>query len=115
MKKTFEDLWDKQGQVLDKASRSRFRSSSTVTIQLVALWEIFSGDFSPVAKKQLGISFLVSPKSIDRITEELLSPKHNVICINDGDGTEDSEFDSLKQIVQDAFSKKLPEKSSFES
>lgn len=114
LKKTFEELWDKQGRILDETSRSRFRSSSIVTDQLVMLWAMFRGDFSPAAKDQLGRAFVISSKSIEYITDELLSPKHNVICINDGEGTEDSAFDDLKQRVQDAFSKKLPEKSSFE-
>lgn len=114
LKKTYADLWEKQGRALDETSRSKFRGSDNNTNHLVTLWMLFSGDFSPVARDQLGIPFSISSESIDRITDELLSPKHNVICINDGADTEDAKFDALKQRIQDAFSKKLPEKSSFE-
>lgn len=114
LKKTFQDLWDKQGQVLDETSRNKFRSSSNITNQLVALWALFSGDFYPVSKKLLGVHFQVTSDSIERIQEELCSPKHNVICLNDDERILDSEFDSLKQRIIDAFLIKLPDKSSYE-
>ena len=59
-------------------------------------------------------AYNVKSITIEHILEELNSPKHNVICINDGDSTDAAAYDNLKGIILDAFSKKLPEKSSFE-
>ena len=75
---------------------------------------LFSGDFSPATKDQLGINLLASKDTIDRFTEELLIPKYNVICFNDGTAMESEEFEIIKKRTLDAFAKKLPEKSSFE-
>jgi len=114
LKKAFVDLWNNQGKVLDETSKSRFRSSNNITDQLVALWMLFSGDFSPTTRDQLGKLFLASPDSVERFTEELLTPKYNVICYNDGAAVESEEFDEIKKRILDAFAEKLPEKSSFE-
>ena len=114
LKQTFEDLWNRHPELLDETSRKKFRDSSKNTNQLVALWTLFSGNYYPVRKDQIGTSSLVTSETIERITKELLFPKHNVICINDGDNTENSEFEKLKQIILETFSQKLPEKSTFE-
>ena len=114
MKNTFADLWNEHRELMDQTSRSKFRDSTNYTIQLVTLWMLFSGDFCPVRNDQLGVAYNVKSITIEHILEELNSPKHNVICINDGDSTDAAAYDNLKGIILDAFSKKLPEKSSFE-
>lgn len=115
LKRTFEDLWSKHKNLMDQTSRSRFRDSSNCSIHLVTFWMLFSGDFYPVTRNQLGKYFSITSGSVNRIVEELLSPKHNVICLNDDSNwTEDNLFNNLQQIILDAFSKKLPDKSSYE-
>ena len=112
LKHTFEDLWGKQHELMDKTSRSRFRATSNVTIQLVTLWMLFSGDFYPA--KNIGYFSNLTSKSINGIVNKMLSSDYKVLCINDGDPTKAAEYEYIKAKLLEAFNKKFPEKSSFE-
>ena len=112
LKQTFADLWDRQNELLDQTSKSRFRTNSNVTIQLVTLWMLFSGAFYPA--KNIGYFTTLTSNSIEGAVNVLLSSDYKVVCLNDSDSTEESEFEFLKAKVLEAFSKKFPEKSSYE-
>ena len=114
LKKTYEDLWSKKVEVMDRTSRSKFRDNNGVTNQLVALWMIFSGDFYPIKRRDLEDMYVISTKTIQSAINALNASQHYVLCLNDGEKTESSEFENLKQSILEALAKKFPDKSSFE-
>ena len=110
LKSTFIEIWEKERNVLDKTSRSRFRNNENVTQWLIKNWQFMKGQFEPISPKYTEYYGLGS--AIADITKDIKENKHKVICINDTDMNYD--FEKAKSEVIRAFEEKFPRKCSYE-
>jgi hypothetical protein len=110
LKRTFETVWCYSEETLRATSENRFRSISDVNQYLFRYWQLASGDFIPYAPFNKCKCYDITMQNIENIIKTLLSKKITEICLNDTDETTDSYFEK----IQGAFTKKFPQKSSFE-
>ncbi len=111
VRSTFEEIWSKEEAVLKKMSCHRFRSSEDVTHYLFREWQKLSNNFTPQNILRDFSYFEVGAEN-KKLFQTIRKQKKKIICINDQKiGT---DFERVKQDVQDAFAAILPEVSSFE-
>lgn len=114
-KKTFEELWDKEYEILDNTCSHKFRETSDVNQWVFKEWQIASGNFIPRSVK-FGATFYIDRDGIkikSQILKCITKQKVNIVAINDGPMS-DTEFKNLIEDLKKAFEKIMPEKSSFE-
>lgn len=109
-KKFFELVFDTEPDLLKRISSHRFRQKDDINHWLIRYWQICTGNFSP-RSTNFGNYYDIS-NELSEVIEEIHSPKHSIICINDGEGVIDFENDKLKLI--ESFEKRYPKKSCFE-
>lgn len=111
LKSTYEELWEKEYEIIHKTCCSKLRTKDVVTSYCVRDWQIFSGNFYP--KKLIGRNFHTATMTYDNAAIEYLRrQKGKTVCLNDTEDEQD--FAQHKEMLIDAFEKLLPEKSSFE-
>lgn len=112
LKKTFYKVWELEKELLELTSKSKFKKSSDVNQFLFKWWQILEGEFNPRSyrrAKNISIwKFDDALQAAGIISRSAL----DMICINDhlSDGT----FGKSKSVIDDAFEKLFPSKSSFE-
>ena len=111
LKSTFEEVWKKEPEVLEKASITKFREVSDVSQLVMKLWQQYSGKFVPTSTSNLGKFFILSDENKE-LYKFLENPDKKMVCINDGEYVEN--FDKVKKELQEALDKRLGEKSKFE-
>lgn len=110
LKSTMEEVWQAEGELLDKVSRNRFRSDSDLNQWVMNYWQIAKGTFYPMPTS-VGRMFDVS-RDMDRVTQAIRNRSMKMLCANDSEKV--SDFESLRRQLTEAFDAVLPEKSSFE-
>ena len=100
-KQTFREIWDREGEILERACSHRFREATDVSDRLMTFWQIAEGR-----------KYTVTNDQIEPVLEEIKNRKHQILCINDAYGG--NQFEKIKQQIIDAFEEILPEKSGFE-
>jgi len=115
LKSTFEELWSKEYDVLEKTMQSRFRSCSDVSQYLFRYWQLASGKFSPISMSDTAY-LEITPQAMEdgSIEKALLSQTYSMVCLNDSEEITDSNFEYHKKRLIDYFETLLPQKSSFE-
>ncbi|MCD7712678.1 MAG: Stealth CR1 domain-containing protein [Firmicutes bacterium] len=111
LKSTFNEVWSKEGDVLDATCMHKFRVLSDVNQWLIQEWQYCTGSYYP---RDINIGLRCSNESkedVNKTTEMIVNGKYKLICAND-DGIED--FDYFKERLIGAFEQILPEKSGFE-
>ena len=113
LKSTFEEVWEKEGEALTEITSHRFRESLDLNQWLFENWQICSGNFHP-RKAKIGKSFTITDEDQQnkKVYNAIATGKYKLVCINDM--VIDSDFETKKKELIDAFEKLLPEKSSFE-
>ncbi len=111
LKKTFQEVWELEEELLRKTLKSRFRSKEDVTIWLFRYWRLMKGEFYPAPKIGERFSFSDNEKKNALIYNAIKKQKYRVICVNDEDNI---DFEAEKRKLKEAFEHILPEKSSFE-
>ena len=112
-KKTFEDVWEKEFYLLDRACQHRFRDSTDVSSRLFSFWQIAGGDFYPRSPKVGAYHAICNDtEKIKRICLTVEEKRCKVVCLNDE--YNGNEFDNVKATLIKSFSKIYSEKSSFE-
>ena len=109
LKSTFETVWEKYEEELDKTCRSRFRSVSDVNQWLFKYWQIVSGSFFP-QWINYGITYGINETR--RLQADLTTRRKKLICLQDVEGM--SDITRLKEEVINIFHQHFPDKSSFE-
>lgn len=110
-KSTFEEIWNKEGDLLKEMSTHRFRDKGDVTPYLFREWQKLSNQFVPKnIQKQFGYFNIASENK--KLLQTIRQQKKKIICINDQ--KIGAEFERVKQELQEAFGAILPEVSSFE-
>lgn len=112
LRKTFEEVWDKEQETLHKTCLNRFRDKRDVNQWIFRYWQFMKGDFFPISSK-IGQTY-----SLTNCNEEIFSVmKKNIykmICINDNDKDKIKNFELEKNNLVSIFEEIFPEKSSFE-
>lgn len=115
-KKTYETLWEKEFDILDKTCRNKVRNFKVDVNQwLMKNWQIASNNFYPKSKKT-GI-YITIEKMNDaiKVSKILNSKKYKFLCINDhlkiGDKIKEDE---IIEFIKKELENKFYEKSSFE-
>lgn len=114
-KKTYEEVWAAEPDILNKECLEPFRTSTGVSDWLIESWSIAKGAFYPQSKKY-GRAFKaqdITPRNLDQVISYITNHKGKLTCINDGDIPEDF-FNEASSRLKDAFDEILPNKSSFE-
>lgn len=112
LKSTFEEVWKANPDILRSTCMSRFRTNEDVNQWLFRYWHLAKGEFSPSNVLARSNYFEISKETIDSICEAIIQKKFKQICLNDDDGITD--FHVLSGKIQNALTKILPQKSSFE-
>ena len=112
LKSTFEEVWKKDSELLDFASSNKFRTPYDVSQSIFRYRQLATGKFHPVTKVSRG-KFIGLSDDNSVLVRELLTPRYNMICINDSPSIVD--FENAKREIVAAYEKKLPQKSCFES
>lgn len=110
LKSTMELVWEKEKDVLERTSASRFRNPSDTNIWLFKYWQIASGEYA-IGNPKLGGGFYLDNAEAD-LWNFLNSGKYKIMCINDGYDIKDEE--KVMQEFIAAMENLLPEKSAFE-
>ncbi|PIO82027.1 capsule biosynthesis protein CapG [Pediococcus damnosus] len=109
LKSTFNKVWDKEFELLNRTSMNKFRTSEDVNQWLMRYWQIESDEFVPQSGK---LGYFLTLNEIDKVTHILNHSKKKVLCINDDSSVinYEAKITSLKDLMK----KKFPNKSSFE-
>ena len=110
-KSTFEELWQKEPEVLNETATHRFRSDRDVTPYLFREWQKLKGNFV-AANVQKHLGYFNVDNDNSKLKKTLAKQSKKVVCINDANCP--IEFDRVKAELIEAFSQILPDKCSFE-
>lgn len=113
LKKTIEEVWTKEPEILGETLKSRFRSVNDVSQYLFRYWDLARGNFYPTSSKKLGRPYNLGLNS--PVFDAIKTQAHNMICLQDTEECDSEEnFVLIRNRLIDAFEMILPEKSSFE-
>ena len=110
LKKTFEEVWAAEPQLLDSTCRDRFRTAANVNQWVCLWWQVASGNFEPAIVDNVVAG--VTEGNVESLCRIIENQNHDYICINDPE--EDVDVEDLSARLKKAFETILPEKSSFE-
>lgn len=112
LKSTFETIWDLESDLMNEVSSHKFRDSKDVNQYLMRYWQLASGKFSPISIMKQGRTYHLTDDNIEQSIDMIKNSTYKMCCINDTALI--SDFESVKQKVNQALAEKFPEKSSFE-
>lgn len=112
LKSTFEELWDREYEVLDSTCSNKFRTGNDINQQLPKYKQLVEGKFSP-RSPYIGKTYNFTNNNED-IVQAIINQKFKLICINDNDSNPIEDFNKQTIIVKSAFEQIFPEKSAFE-
>ena len=110
LKSTYEEVWEKEAEYMDKISYNKFRSHLDVNQYVFRYWDLARGNFAPYSMKTGYYS--VNKNTVNLCADDIKNSKSFMVCVNDGGDNEN--FESNKKIIKDTFEHKFPEKCSFE-
>lgn len=114
-KSTFQEVWDKEYELLNTACKNKFRSKSDISHWVFRDWNLVKGNFYPRAcyhNKSYPLHN-EDDTELTTIVKDIIHHKHTLICMND-DVTDENYFNVASNMLLDAFETALPNKSSFE-
>lgn len=111
LKSSFLDLWDKEGEILNKVCMNKFRDARDVNIYIFRLWNLLKGEFVPGNIFKMGHAFFIHEDN-KKIYKAIKEQKYKVICLNDDCTNE--VFNNVKDKIKSSFAEILPEKSVYE-
>lgn len=111
-KSTLNKVWNEVPEILEEASKPKFRNYYTVNLSLQRYWELVNNDFHPVDKRKWGENFEFKIQGYKKAVDFILNQKKPIVCLNDHPNMKN--FDEVKTKINAALFKLLPEKSSFE-
>lgn len=111
LKDTFDTLWAEEQEALDASCRNRFRTLTDLPQWLMRYEQLATGQFAPVAMRDMGLSKLTDDNSSE-IAEMILSGIYSVLCINDNNEIKNTE--QVRKSLLEACHALLPNKSAYE-
>lgn len=109
LKSTFSEVWEKEGDYLDKVCQNKFRSREDVNQYIFRYWQFGKGTFEPGMRSSYSV---LIRKDNQEFLDLIYKQKYKLLCLNDVDNSID--FEKCKIEINRAFEYILPEKSSFE-
>ena len=111
LKRTYEELWEKEADILEATTMHRFRGKDDVSQRLLREWQKQKGDFIPTnthrSFRYIDVTD-ISDKNLDIIRKQ----KKKMICLNDSDY--DFDFKKHRSAWLGALDSIMPDPSSFE-
>ncbi len=112
LKSTFEEIWQKEKDEVEKTTSHKFRHCEDVNQYIFSLWEICKNNFKPKSVNRTRYIQVDRSNYMEAI-KMIQSERYNTFCLNDGiDTKEDSEIIIPK--IKRAFAEVLGEKSGYE-
>ena len=113
LKSTYDEIWEKEYELMDQTSRHRFRDFKLDVNQwLIKEWQIASGNFWP-RSIAIGKNIPIRDKDTAISAAKIIkNKKYKLICVNDH--VENKDPSDLIKIVNEAFEVLYPNKSEFE-
>ena len=107
-KSTLVNLWQIEGETLDRTSRNKIRNYEVDVNQYICqYWHIESNQFYPISRN---FGETINLHQIDRL-ESIFKDKHKkLLCVNDEVDFKEENIIRFKEILQERY----PEKSAFE-
>lgn len=115
LKPTFDEIWEKEYDILDKTCMNKFRTCYDVNQWVFREWQLASGKFIPCSPFK-GHAYFGDRDGKDiflKAAEDIKKKKYKIISINDC-AMSDSEFIRYRDAVNSAFHTILSERSAFE-
>ena len=109
LKNTFEQIWEKYGDELDKTCKHRFRCSQDLLQWVFKYWQLVSGQFFP---QWINFGKTYGIQDLKRVEKDVSLKRYKVVCLQDCENVKD--ISDLKESVIRVFQKEFPGKSSFE-
>ena len=107
---TFEELWEKEGELFLRVSANRYRGEGDITPYLFREWQKLSGNFTPANVKR-GFRYFDVRDEEEKILKTIRKRKAQIICINDSCV---AEWQDRKVQMLEAFEEILPDSCSYE-
>lgn len=111
LKETFKEVWEKEFEILDETSKSKFRQITDVNQYIFQLWQVYSGKFTPKSCKKTGKFFNLSDDN-NELFYYIDNQLCEEICINDSNLS--INYEKTKKELIEHFERILPDKCSFE-
>lgn len=111
LKSTFNEVWEKEYELLDKTCCSRFREDTNVSQYLMRYWQLATGKFYPRNICRKAGYYDLGENNMEEIIETIEEQKKDIIVLNDGNV---ANFEEQKHRLQVTFDKILPNKSIYE-
>lgn len=109
-KSTFDEVWEKEREILEEVSQCKFREGKGVNIWLFRYWQLVIGNFYP---RRINFSKYYLMRDDNQATiDEIKKKKYKMICLNDNANLHNYEREKKK--IDDMFEVMFPNKSSFE-
>lgn len=112
-KSVFEEVWNKEYEVLDRMCHNRFRSPYDLSHWLMRYWNLASGNFHPTDVSKLGIYTSID-FDFDYLIDLIENKREKIFLLNDSDDETDELFAIHQPRLKAAFEKVLPDKSGYE-
>ena len=110
LKRTFEEVWEAEPELLHGTCCDRFRRAENVNQWVCLWWQVASGRFAPYVIDNLVDG--ISERSIETLCDCIEAQRHDYVCLNDPEQDVDAEL--LAERLKKSFETLLPNKSSFE-
>lgn len=113
LRKTFEDIWYVEHDIMGQAITHRFRSKEDLTHKLMRYWQIASGEVVPRNTRSYGRLFLNFPEEIEALRRVVYRSSKKLVCINDSNVSE-SMFEYCCEEIKNILNYRLPDMSAYE-
>ena len=110
LKSIFQDVWDKESDLLMDCASHRFRSKDDLSHWLMKQWMICQGKIFPRSYRW-GKHFELGADN-RRIYDAIRKQRYISICLNDS--SDEIDFEKTREQLTQVFMELLPEKSSYE-
>lgn len=116
-KSTYEKVWDKEYELLDKTCSHKFRQAGDLNHFIFTYWHIAEGKFVPRSVKvgkRFNLNSYNGEKDVNnKVYKAITKQQYKMICANDRVFNDD-DFEKIKNKLNNSFNKILPNKSDFE-
>jgi len=113
LKSTFEEVWSKYYNVMDRTSLNKFRTHLDVNQWVFKDWQIAKGNIEPVSTQSHFVDLKYNNK-LDEACYYIEKQKTNVLCINDAENIDEDTYIKMKTALAKSFDRILSEKSCYE-
>ena len=111
LKSTFEEVWEKEPELLDATCKNRFRTKNGLQL-IMKRWQLCTGNFNPINFDKISKGFSIVNNDNDELLQVIENRSYKILCINDN--STDFDFDLVTGKIVNSFEKILPNKSKFE-